>query len=95
MKSSPPHIFVTSNKAVVIVYGKRTDTYGEYARVSYDNGHTWSDEMLIQSAPNGDLGYPCTTENAKGELVTVYYQKEALYDDYVGPNLIHYTIWKL
>ena len=92
---APPHIFVTKSKVVVIVYGKRCDAYGEYARISNDSGYTWSDEILLHSAPNGDLGYPCTTQNANGELVTVYYQKEELFDDYVGPNLIHYTIWKL
>ena len=48
--------------------------------------------MLRDDGLDWDLGYPTTAENAKGELVTVYYQKEKL-----GPheNRIQYTIWTL
>lgn len=91
---APPHLFVTKDNEVVMSYGRRCEPFGQYATISRDNGYTWSEEMLLKAAPNFDLGYPCTTQNANGELVTVYYQKENDGAANGGPNLIHYTVWK-
>ena len=88
----PPHIFVTSKNAVVITYGCRHEPMGIRARISYDNGHTFGDEIVLRDdGLDWDLGYPTTTENAKGELVTVYYMKEI---DDPNENRIQYTIWE-
>ena len=88
---SPPHLLVHSSGAVVMTYARRTAPFGQMARVSYDSGHTWSEEIILrEDGPDWDLGYPCTAENRNGELVTVYYQR--------GPetgNQIRYTIWGL
>ena len=89
----PPHIFVTSKGEVVLTFGRREAPCGIRARVSRDSGHTWDEEIVLRDdGLDWDLGYPTTAENAKGELVTVYYQKEKL-----GPheNRIQYTIWTL
>ena len=72
---SPPHILVTKSGAVVLTYARRREPFAECARVSYDSGVTWSEEIVLDdTAPTLDIGYPCTAENEKGELVTVYYQ---------------------
>ena len=58
-----------------MTYARRRAPFAECARVSHDSGATWSEEIVLDdTAPTGDIGYPCTAENEKGELVTVYYQ---------------------
>ena len=72
---SPPHILVTKSGAVVMTYARRQAPFAECARISTDSGATWSEEIVLDdTALTGDIGYPCTAENEKGELVTVYYQ---------------------
>ena len=73
----PAHIFVTSKGEIVLTYGRRQMPMGIRARISRDNGHTWSEEIVLrEDGLDWDLGYPSTTENGKGELVTVYYMKD-------------------
>ena len=89
----PAHIFVTSKGEVVIAYSRREVPMGIRVRVSHDNGYTWSEESILRGdGLDWDLGYPTTTENKKGELVTVYYMKDNLspYE-----NRIQYTVWTL
>lgn len=73
---SPPHLLLHSSGAVVLTYGYRKPPYGERARISYDNGETWGEEIVISEESNtGDLGYPSTVELSDGSLYTVYYQR--------------------
>lgn len=87
---SPPHILVTKSGAVVMTYARRRAPFAECARISHDSGASWSEEIVLDdTAPTGDIGYPCTAENARGELVTVYYQHTPGH----GSQLYH-IIWK-
>ncbi len=72
----PPHLIRLRNGWLVCVYGKRYAPFGEYACVSRDNGQTWdvANEIMLTGAPNGDLGYPASTELEDGSILTVYYQ---------------------
>lgn len=89
----PPHIFVDSEGRVILSYGRRDEPMGIRARVSYDNGHTFGEEIVLRDdGCDWDLGYASTTENERGELVTVYYMKDNP-DNY--ENRICYTIWKI
>ncbi len=89
---SPPHVFVHSSGAVVVTYAKRMEGFGTKGRVSMDGGNTWSEEIEIGPiGPDGDLGYPCTTELSDGSLITVYYQR--VEGDRVCSIL--YTKWSL
>jgi hypothetical protein len=48
--------------------------YGVCARVSDDQGKTWSRPKVLISAPGPmDSGYPSTVEMDDGTLVTAYY----------------------
>jgi len=72
---TPPHLMKHSSGAIVMVYGYRSPAYGQRAIVSWDNGVTWSDEIILRDdAPNGDLGYPASIELDDGSIYTVYYQ---------------------
>ena len=76
VNGGPPHLLQHSSGTVILTVGRRTSgDLGEFALVSFDGGETWEKEYsLDDSAPNHDLGYPCTTELPNGDLVTVYYQ---------------------
>ena len=90
----PAHIFVDSKQRVIVTHGCRhSENMGIRARVSYDNGYTFGEEIVLRGdGLDWDLGYPSTTENAQGQLVTVYYMKEI---DDVNENRIQYTIWEI
>ena len=72
---SPPHLLRHSSGAIVMVYGWRELGYGQRAVVSYDEGQTWSEELIIRDdGERDDLGYPCSIELEDGSIYTVYYQ---------------------
>ena len=92
MNGAPPHLLKHSSGAIVCVFGYRSEPYGERARVSYDNGHTWSDDIVLRDdGPSGDLGYPASIELADGSIMTIYYQLFKL-DQKCS---LMGTIWKL
>ena len=59
---------------LVMVYGWRHVPYGIRARISSDQGQSWSSEIILQKeGRRWDLGYPRTVQRADGNLVTAYY----------------------
>ena len=89
---SPPHLLRHSSGAIVLTYGWRHAPYGQRARISRDDGATWSDEIILRDdGPDGDLGYPCSVELPGGDILTVYYQKRP------GESLtsILWTQWRI
>ena len=72
----PSHLLRLSDDRLLMTYGHRRAALGNQARMSSDDGQTWSEPMIIQSdATSGDLGYPSTAETAPGRFVTVWYEK--------------------
>lgn len=89
---SPPHFMRHSCGAVVLTYGRRKAPFGQRARVSYDGGESWGEEIVLRGdGLNWDLGYPATCECADGSLLTVYYQRESG----ARHTGIYYTKWRL
>jgi len=73
---APGHLLQHSSGAVIMVYGRRVNRMGQYARISRDGGLTWSEDIAISpEPPNADHGYPSTVELSDGSLFTVYYQR--------------------
>jgi sialidase-1 len=59
-----------------MTYGHRRKPLGNQARVSSDNGKTWSDPLTLSSdGIGGDLGYPSTVELDDGSFLSVWYEK--------------------
>jgi hypothetical protein len=59
---------------IAMAYGWRAAPYGIRARVTADEGQTWSREFALRAdGMNWDLGYPRTAQRADGQLVTIYY----------------------
>lgn len=72
---SPPHLLRHSSGAIVMTYGWRSPGYGQRAVVSWDEGQSWSEELIIRDdGERDDLGYPCSVELNDGSIYTVYYQ---------------------
>ncbi len=89
---APPHLMLHSSGAVVLSYGRREAPYGQRARVSYDGGRTFGEEIVIsEEAKDADIGYPSTVELSDGKLFTTYYQSYPG-DDFTS---ILYTEWEL
>lgn len=86
---NPPSMVRLRDGRLVITYGYRSTPFGIRARLSRDDGKTWSDEIMLRTdGGGGDLGYPRTVERPDGKLLTVYYFNEnAQRERYIGGTL--------
>jgi hypothetical protein len=74
----PSHLHRLGDGRLLMSYGHRRKPLGNQARVSSDEGKTWSEAMVISGdGPSGDLGYPSTVEFADGSLLSVWYERLA------------------
>ena len=56
-----------------LAYGFRGKPYHIAARLSADEGHTWSDPIVLRDdAIHWDLGYCRMMQRSDGRLVTIY-----------------------
>lgn len=71
----PSHLIRLKDGRLLMSYGHRRKPLGNQARVSEDEGRTWSDPIAISDdGVVGDLGYPTTVQLADGTLLTVWYE---------------------
>lgn len=71
----PSHLLKLRNGALLMSYGHRRAPVGNQARISHDNGQTWSGPLLISTdGASSDIGYPSTVELTDGTLLTVWYE---------------------
>lgn len=77
INGNPAHLLQHSSGALICAYGRRCDPISNRAAISYDSGKTWSEEYILNSAPDWDMGYPASVELNDGSILTVYYQKYA------------------
>lgn len=88
----PSHLLKLRDGRLLMTYGHRRPPFGNQARLSTDNGQTWSYEMIISGdGAGGDLGYPSTVELGDGRLLTVWYEKMKEHPHAV----LRQAIWKL
>ncbi len=72
----PSFLTKLNDDRLLMTYGYRRKPYGNQARVSKDNGKTWSEPITISDdGASGDLGYPSTVQLADGSLITIWYEK--------------------
>ena len=58
-----------------MTYGHRRPPLGNQARLSSDQGRTWSEPMIVSGdGVDSDLGYPSTVQLADGSLLSVWYE---------------------
>lgn len=87
---NPASMIKLKDGRICITYGYRSFPYGMRARLSSDNGVTWSEEIILRDdAGCWDLGYPRTVQRDDGKIVTIYY-----YNDHKDEErYIAATIW--
>ena len=97
---NPPAMVRMKDGRICLVYGYRADaesiqhkskTSDIRARISSDNGKTWSKEYILRNDGSGqDIGYPRVVQRPDGKIVAVYY----FMDDQTGrERYIGATIW--
>lgn len=88
---NPPALLKLPSGKLVLTYGFRNTPFSIRARVSSDEGKTWSkDIMLRDDGGSWDLGYTRTVARKDGALVTTYYYNTAQNAE----RFIGATIWK-
>ncbi len=89
ISGSPPHLLKHSSGAVILTYARRESPFSERAVISFDEGESWSEELILSEAKSADIGYPSSVELSDGSILTVYYQQ---YGEDGFPSLL-YTKW--
>jgi len=71
---NPPSLVKLSDGRLCVTYGYRSIPYGIRAKISSDNGKTWSQEIhLRDDVKTWDIGYTRSVQRADGKVVTIYY----------------------
>ena len=90
MGGNPPAMIKLHDGRLCLTYGYRDVPYGMRARLSSDDGATWSEEVILRDdGGNHDIGYPRTVQQADGRVVTIYYWN----DRPDGGRYIVATLW--
>ena len=70
---NPPAMVLLRDGRLCLAYGFRGKPYHIAARLSADEGHTWSDPIVLRDdAIHWDLGYCRMMQRSDGKLVTIY-----------------------
>lgn len=89
-RGNPTHMIRLRDGRIALTYGWRGAPYGVRAKLSSDEGKTWSDEIVLRDDGKGwDLGYPRTIQRADGKIVTAYYFN----DRHGKERYIAATVW--
>ncbi len=71
---NPPATVLLPDGRLCVTYGYRKEPTGVRARLSADEGRTWSPEIILRDDGfDGDLGYPRTLVRPDGRILSVYY----------------------
>jgi sialidase-1 len=88
----PSQLLKLKDGRLVMTYGYRRKPFGNQARISSDQGRTWSEPLTISGdGAAGDLGYPSTAELADGTLITVWYENMPS----LGKAVLRQAKWKI
>lgn len=77
-EGNPPSLIRLKDGRLCLTYGVRAKPFRICARLSGDEGRTWSDEIALRDDGAGrDLGYARSVQRPDGKIVTVYYFNDA------------------
>lgn len=73
-EGNPPALIRLRDGRICVTYGVRKPPHQICARISSDDGETWSEPIVLRTGGGGrDLGYPRTAQRPDGKIVTIYY----------------------
>ncbi len=89
---NPPSLIKLRDGRLCLIYGYRAEPYSIRARLSGDNGRTWTGDIILRdNGASRDIGYPRSVQRPDGKIVAVYYFTE----EETGPErYIAATIWE-
>ena len=89
---NPPSLLLLSDGRLALVYGNRDAPCSICARLSEDDGASWSGEIVLRSGgATGDMGYVRAVALADDSVVAAYYINDRPGGD--GERFIEATIW--
>jgi hypothetical protein len=72
------HLLRLKDGRLLLSYGSRVaGQFGVLARLSGDEGDSWSPPLRLAESLESDCGYPSSVERNDGKLVTAWYAKRA------------------
>lgn len=87
---NPPMLLKLRDGRLCLTYGYRAEPYSIRARLSSDNGRTWSEVATIRDGGVAwDLGYVRSVQRRDGKIVTIYYFNDGPHNE----RFIEATIW--
>jgi hypothetical protein len=87
---NPPSLIKLADGRLCLSYGYRAAPYSMRAKLSSDNGRTWSKDYVLRDDGGGtDIGYPRSVQRPDGKVVVLYYIHNELYSE----RYIAATIW--
>lgn len=90
-EGNPPSLIKLEDGRLCLTYGYRAAPFSIRARLSEDNGKTWSEDIMLRDDGAGrDIGYVRSVQRPDGRVVALYY----FHDDATGPErYVAATIW--
>lgn len=88
---NPPNLLRLKDGRIAVIYGYRRPPFGIRARLSKDQGKTWSDEIVLRTdGGNTDIGYVRSVQRPDGNVLsTYYYNTDPKKERFIGA-----TIWR-
>lgn len=87
---NPPSVIKLQDGRLAVTYGFRGRPTAMCAKLSKDNGRTWSEPIILRrGSRNWDFGYSRSLQKADGKVVTVYYWATPVHRN----QYITATIW--
>ena len=89
-EGNPPALLKLRDGRLCLTYGFRAEPFSICARMSDDNGKTWSNPIVLRNDGAGrDIGYVRSVQRPDGKVVTIYYFQDREHPErYIGC-----TIW--
>ncbi len=90
-RGNPPSLVKLRDGRLVVTFGYRGAPFGIRAKISRDEGRSWSDDIVLRSdAVDWDLGYTRSVQREDGKIVTVYYYNDGTSTE----RYIASTVWQ-
>ncbi len=90
-EGNPPSLIKLKDGRLCLTYGVREEPYRIAAKISEDQGKSWSEEIVLRDDGAGrDIGYVRSLQRPDGKMVTMYYFQDKLRPE----RYIAATIWE-
>lgn len=89
-EGNPASLIKLKDGRLCMTYGYRAEPFSIRAKLSADNGNTWSDDIVLRDdGANRDIGYTRMVQRPDGKVVVLYYINEVTTgpERYIGATI--------